>query len=63
MLTALEKVLDEHSGLDTTPKGLTEKSRNIWKRIKWDSEEIQGFRSRINANIGLLNAFRIGLIE
>jgi len=29
----------------------------VWKRFKWDPENINDLRSRINTNIGFLNAF------
>ena len=33
----------------------------MWKRLKWEPEDIQQLRSRITSNIGLLNAFTSGL--
>jgi hypothetical protein len=29
----------------------------VWKRLKWEPEDIKQLRSRISTNIGLLNAF------
>jgi hypothetical protein len=29
----------------------------MWKRLKWEPEDIKQLRSRISTNIGLLNAF------
>jgi Cdc6-like AAA superfamily ATPase len=31
--------------------------KRAWKRLKWEPEDIRHLRSRISANIGLLNAF------
>lgn len=39
---------------DSTPDW-TDRVRQAWKRIRWDQAEINNFRSRIVANISLLN--------
>jgi Cdc6-like AAA superfamily ATPase len=31
--------------------------KRVWKRLKWEPEDIKQLRSRISTNIGLLNAF------
>ena len=31
--------------------------KRVWKRLKWEPEDIRELRSRISSNIGLLNAF------
>jgi hypothetical protein len=35
----------------------------VWKRLKWDPEDINELRSRISTNIGFLNAFNGRLIR
>lgn len=57
MLTTLEKVLNSYHGLDTSPKGVRDKSRRVWKRLKWEPDDIRDLRLRIVSSIGLLNAF------
>lgn len=39
---------------DSTPDW-TDRVRQAWKRIRWDQAEINNFRSRIVANVSLLN--------
>lgn len=57
MLTALEKVLEKYRDLDTNPKSIRDKSRRVWKRLKWEPDDIRDLRLRIVSSIGLLNAF------
>jgi Cdc6-like AAA superfamily ATPase len=57
VLTALEKVLDKYRDLDTSPKRIRDKSRRVWKRLKWEPDDIRDLRLRIVSSIGLLNAF------
>jgi Cdc6-like AAA superfamily ATPase len=57
VLTALEKVLDKYRELDTSPKRIRDKSRRVWKRLKWEPDDIRDLRLRIVSSIGLLNAF------
>jgi hypothetical protein len=58
VLIALGKVVDENYCLKTPNSGgLRDKSRRLWKRLTWEPNDIQGLRSRIALNVGLLNAF------
>jgi Cdc6-like AAA superfamily ATPase len=43
--------------LDSNPKTFGRKARKVWKRLKFEPEDIKELRSRIVANITLLNAF------
>lgn len=57
MLAALDKVLINYRGLDSKPKGIGEKSRKVWKRLKWEPDDIKELRLRVVENIGFLNSF------
>jgi Cdc6-like AAA superfamily ATPase len=37
--------------------------KRVWKRLKWEPEDIKQLRNRINTNIGLLNAFTSRLTQ
>jgi hypothetical protein len=43
--------------LGSCPKDVSRRVKKVWKRLKWEPEDIQELRSRINSNITLLNAF------
>jgi hypothetical protein len=51
-LSTLQVKLTEYRELDSTNR-----TRRVWKRLKWEPEDIRELRSRITSNISLLNAF------
>ena len=58
VLKDLEKTLDKYQEIDPqTTKGITGKSRRIWKKAKWDEKSIDGYRQRITLNISAFNMF------
>jgi hypothetical protein len=57
VLSELDQVLNKYHDLDINPKSFGNKSRRIWKRLKWEPDNIRDLRLRITSNIGLLNAF------
>ena len=58
LLAELETALTKYIELrDDNLKGLSRRARRVWKRLKWEPDEIRDFRSRISSNISLLNAF------
>jgi hypothetical protein len=57
VLEELEAILNKNQELNFSAKSLSEKSRKVWKRLKWDQKDIDGFRGRITSNIILLNMF------
>jgi hypothetical protein len=57
VLKELEDTLDKYQELDPNTKGFGGRSRRVWKRLKWDQKNIDGFRNRITLNITLFNAF------
>jgi hypothetical protein len=64
VLIALSKVVDENYYLNlSNVHGFRDKSRRVWKRLKWEPDDIQELRSRVALNVGLLNAFNGSLIR
>jgi Cdc6-like AAA superfamily ATPase len=53
--------LDKYNELKSDHGGVSKRAKRIWKRLKWEPEDIKQLRSRISTNIGLLNAFTDGL--
>jgi septal ring factor EnvC (AmiA/AmiB activator) len=53
----LEHTLDQYDELSSCRKSASQRVKRLWKRLKWEPEDIKELRSRINTNIGLLNAF------
>ena len=56
-LIELERILDKYVELGYETGGVGKRVKRTWKRLKWEPEDIKELRSRITANIGLLNAF------
>lgn len=55
ILYELQRLLDRNTELESGMSG--KRIKRVWKRLKWDPEDIDKLRSRINTNIGFLNAF------
>lgn len=58
VLDKLEKTLDKYGELKSSPESVGKKVKRVWKRLKWEPEDIRELRSRIVANITLLNTFQ-----
>ena len=56
VLEELEKKLDKYQELDSSAESIGGKTRRVWKRLKWDPQDVDGFRSQITLNIVLFNA-------
>ena len=57
VLKQLKEKLDKSQELDSKAKGISGKSRRIWRRFRWDQAEIDQFRSRVNLNITAFGTF------
>lgn len=59
VLYDLQRLLDENSqlSLEIVSSGKRKKIKRIWRRLKWKSEDIRDFQSRINSNVNLLTNF------
>lgn len=58
VLDELEKTLDKYGELQPGPASLGSRMRRVWKRLKWEPEDIKELRDRITSNITLLNSFQ-----
>ena len=61
VLDELDKLLDKYNVLDPTKAG--GQRRKIWKRLKWEPDDVRELRSRLTSNVALLNAFNGALIR
>ena len=59
VLEGLKDTLGKYQELDSNSNDRTfaRKARRVWKRVKWEPDDIREFRSRITTNITLLNGF------
>ncbi|RFU33238.1 hypothetical protein B7463_g3094, partial [Scytalidium lignicola] len=57
VLIELQRILDNNTELSNQAGNTGTRIKRVWKRFKWDPENIRDLRSRISTNIGLLNAF------
>jgi len=53
----LEHTLDQYDELKSEHGSVRKRVKRVWKRLKWEPEDIKQLRIRINTNIGFLNAF------
>jgi hypothetical protein len=57
VLDKLEKTLEKYRELGSGSKGVGRRVKKMWKRLKWEPEDIRELRSRIITNITMLIAF------
>lgn len=57
VLTELDQALKGYEELKLTHGSVGKRAKRVWKRLKWEPEDIKDLRSRISTNVGLLNAF------
>ena len=57
VLGGLDGIIDKYHVLDTGATGLKGRSKKLWRRLKWEPDDIRELRSRITSNIALLTAF------
>jgi hypothetical protein len=58
VLKKLEETLDKYGELESGSRSVGRRVKRVWKRLKWEPEDIKELRSRIIANIILLNTFQ-----
>jgi septation ring formation regulator EzrA len=58
VLQKLEQTLDKYSELNPGSSRIKNRVKRVWKRLKWEPEDIKELRSRIVANVTLLNTFQ-----
>jgi hypothetical protein len=57
ILCDLEKTLDKYGELQTHGGNLGKRVKRVWKRLKWEPEDIRELRDRISSNVTLLNTY------
>ena len=58
ILQKLEQTLNRYSELKSGSMNIGNRVKRVWKRLKWEPEDIKELRSRIVANVTLLNTFQ-----
>ena len=57
LLMELGSTLAKYSELESSAHGIVGRAKRVWKRLKWEPDDIRDLRSRISSNTALLNAF------
>ncbi|OBT62628.1 hypothetical protein VE03_08515 [Pseudogymnoascus sp. 23342-1-I1] len=57
VLNDLQRILDKNTEFNSESGSVGKRIQRVWKRLKWDPEDINKLRSRISTHIGFLNAF------
>ena len=61
VLNEIASKVDKYESLGEKSLTIGNKAQKAWKKIRWDQDAIEGYRSRIIANTTLLNTFNSGL--
>ncbi|OCL02380.1 hypothetical protein AOQ84DRAFT_382728, partial [Glonium stellatum] len=56
-LEELEKTLDKYGELGPGPVTVEKWTKRVWKKLKWEPDDIRELRNRIVSNVTFLNAF------
>lgn len=57
VLETLEKTLNKYSELQPGCEDVRKKVKKMWKRLKWEPDDIRDLRDRMITSVALLNAF------
>lgn len=58
VLRKLEQTLDKYCELKSGSESARSRVKRVWKRLKWEPEDIKELRSRIVSNVALLDTFQ-----
>jgi hypothetical protein len=58
VIKELEETLVKYEQVGEASDRISKRAKRVWKRLKWEPEDIRELRSRIIANIALLSAFQ-----
>lgn len=57
VLEDTQKTLNKYSSLASKSADFRERAKRVWKRVKWEPDEVRDLRSRISSNVTVLNSF------
>jgi peptidoglycan hydrolase CwlO-like protein len=57
VLDELERILDKYGELRSDTESIGKRIKRVWKRLKWEPDDIRELRDRITSNVTLLNTF------
>ena len=61
VLKEIASKVDKYESLGEKSLTIGNKAQKVWKKIRWDQDAMEGYRSRIISNTTLLNTFNSGL--
>jgi hypothetical protein len=59
VLEDTQKELSKYSSLESRNGSLGQQAKRVWKRLRWEPDEIRDLRIRMVSNITALNSFRL----
>jgi NACHT domain len=63
VLQDLNKMAERYFELDKVPGRSDNRIRRVWKRLKWEPEDVKQLRARLTSNIALLNTIHSSLLR
>jgi hypothetical protein len=57
VLKEVENIIGQYQEVECRGGSLSRQAKRVWKRLKWEPEDVRELRDRITSNITLLNAF------
>jgi hypothetical protein len=63
VLDELEKTVTKYSELEFRGGSLSKQAKRVWKRLRWEPEDVRELRDRITSNVALLNTFLGGILR
>lgn len=63
VLHELEETLDKYGELGSGPMNAGKRTKRVWKKLKWEPDDIRELRGRIVSNVNFLNTFNSRLIR
>ena len=63
VLEEVVAALEKYEGLGRNPLTIGDKAEKAWKKIRWDQDAVEGFRSRIISNTMFLNTFNSSIMS
>lgn len=57
VLEGTQRTLNQYSSLESQGANTRERAKRIWKRVKWEPDDVRDLRSQITLNVNFLNSF------
>ena len=58
VLHDLRKKIEKYHSLEYSGRDIDKQAKKVWRRFRWDPDDVKELRERIISNITMLNAFQ-----